>query len=254
MIAMDLNEPTCPSCCYHRYICQLSELPRPVVTETPALPASHLACDSPHLLPMTDPAPKALHLPLEAEREPGLWKMVALGWPGLEKHKAQNQNTWAASLHLCYLIRWFSSWAPRSLESSRLPLPGLLGVSACYRHTTFSQDWTSVGRGGLAARLLLTLSSGPPSGFWSWGCQRNTVLRSLCSFVPLNLSPLPSWSQTRDTFFHRLSPRGFLLWPDFQWPSVVWILMVHAIATWELGVAALLKGINFLICISTGHF
>lgn len=59
-----------------------------------------------------------------------------------------------------------SSCSPSSLESAGSPLPGLLGLSRLLViFTMLSQVWAAGGRGGLAARLLLTCQVDPPVGF-----------------------------------------------------------------------------------------
>lgn len=66
-----------------------------------------------------------------------------------------------------------SSCAPRSLESASSLLPVFLGGSQLLIILTiYSQGWAAVGRGGLAARLLLTLQVHLLSAFDLEGVRR----------------------------------------------------------------------------------
>lgn len=122
----------------------------PLQRPLPSQPATTapLACVSPHLLHITDPAPRALHFTLETERtlfkvnpcllRPPccLYMRGALGFmkndsselTWTRKHKAGNQNVWAVPFYLCCILRTLSSCTPCFLESTSLPLPTLLGI------------------------------------------------------------------------------------------------------------------------------
>lgn len=138
---------------------------RPLSSQ-PATIAS-LACDSPHLLPMIDPATKALHFTSKTERGPWFVKKnddPELTWTGKAQSSKSKHMSGFPSLVLYYQtalqlpsvflgeLKLASAWTP-------------WGFLATCCHTTFSQGWAGVGRGGLGTKQLVTLSSGPPFGF-----------------------------------------------------------------------------------------
>lgn len=72
-----------------------------------------------------------------------------------------------------------SSCTPSSLEGASSPLPGLPGVSPLLViFTMFSQVWAAGGRGGLAARLLLTCQVDLLLAFDLKGVSRMQCLRT----------------------------------------------------------------------------
>lgn len=142
-----MSQVTSPAATIDKFVNYLSFWglwsPRPLPSQ-PATTAL-LACDSPHSLPMTDPALKALHSTFEAERGPGFVKNGGPEMTWTEKNTKLEIKTHAASLHLCYIIRWLSSWAPCSLEHSSVPLCldslGFLGCLLLSHHVQPVLSW-----------------------------------------------------------------------------------------------------------------
>lgn len=117
------------------------------------------------------------------EEPPDLCKVVALSWPELAKHKAGNQNMSDISFHSCCVLKPSSFSSYTSLFLGECPISFAsrsLGPPCCLLPGFhLAKGW----EGGLAAKLLLTLPSRPPSvRFLSWECQEDTVPKWLCSF------------------------------------------------------------------------